>query len=119
MAATLGVTGGGIALFSLSPWFALGLAFLACAGFGYLATNSSATARLQLGVAEHERGRIMALWSIAFLGIRPIASLVDGAVADAFGIRAAGVVMAIPALLGAAIAANLIRVALPRARQPA
>jgi MFS family permease len=117
MAATLGLTGGGILLFSLSPWFALGLGFLACAGCGYLLSNAAATARLQLGVEEHERGRIMALWSIAFLGIRPIASIIDGAVAGAFGVRAAGVVMAIPALAGAAVAANIVRVRLlePRA----
>jgi hypothetical protein len=56
----------------------------------------------------------MALWSIAFLGVRPVASIVDGAVAGAFGVRAAGVVMSVPALLGAALAANLIRVRIPR-----
>ena len=78
MAGTLGLLGGGVLLFSLSPWFALGLVFLAAAGFGYLSTNAAATTRLQLGVAENERGRIMALWSIAFLGVRPLASLIDG-----------------------------------------
>ena len=40
----------------------------------------------------------MALWSVAFLGLRPIASLTDGAIAGAFGVRAAGVVLAVPAL---------------------
>jgi MFS family permease len=113
MALTLAFCGGGILLFSLSPWFALGLVFLAGAGFGYLGSNASATSRLQLGVAEHERGRIMALWSIAFLGIRPIASIIDGALAGAFGVRTAGVVMSLPALFGAALAANLIRMRLP------
>jgi len=117
MALTLALCGGGILCFALSPWFALGLAFLAVAGFGYLGSNASATSRLQLGVAEHERGRIMALWSIAFLGVRPVASIVDGAIAEAFGVRAAGVVMSVPALLGAALAANMIRVRLPRASE--
>jgi hypothetical protein len=32
----------------------------------------------------------MALWSIAFLGLRPLASLVDGAIAGAFGVRSPG-----------------------------
>ncbi len=76
-------------------------AFLAVAGFGYLASNTSATSRLQLDVAAHQRGRIMALWSVAFLGLRPIASLTDGAIAGAFGVRAAGVVLAVPALAAA------------------
>jgi hypothetical protein len=28
------------------------------------------------------RGRIMALWGVAFLGSRPVAALVDGSIAD-------------------------------------
>ena len=90
--------GAGILAFSLTPWLPVGLGFLAVAGFGYLASNTSATSRLQLEVAEHQRGRIMALWSVAFLGLRPVASLADGAIAGAFGVRAAGVVLALPAL---------------------
>ena len=108
MAVTLALLGAGILLFAVSPWFALGLAFLGAAGFGYLASNTSATARLQLEVREDERGRIMALWTIAFLGVRPLASIVDGAVSASVGVRAAGVVMAIPTLVGAAVAANRI-----------
>jgi MFS family permease len=91
----------GIVGFSLSPSFWVGLGFLVIGGFGYLASNTSATSRLQLDVAEHQRGRIMALWSVAFLGLRPIASLADGAIAGAIGVRAAGVTLAVPALLGA------------------
>jgi MFS family permease len=98
MLATLVLLGTGIVAFSLTPWLPVGLGFLAVAGFGYLASNTSATSRLQLEVAEHQRGRIMALWSVAFLGLRPVASLADGAIAGAFGVRAAGVVLAVPAL---------------------
>ena len=101
MFATLVVLGGGVIGFSLSPWLPVAYVFLALAGFGYLASNTSATSRLQLDVAEHQRGRIMALWSVAFLGLRPIASLTDGAIAGAFGVRPAGVVLALPALAGA------------------
>jgi MFS family permease len=98
MLATLVLLGTGIVAFSLTPWLPVGLGFLAVAGFGYLASNTSATSRLQLEGAEHQRGRIMALWSVAFLGLRPVASLADGAIAGAFGVRAAGVVLAVPAL---------------------
>jgi hypothetical protein len=99
---TLSLIAGGVAGFAVSPTIWLGLALLAVGGFGYLASNTSATSRLQLDVAEHHRGRIMALWSVAFLGLRPVASLLDGALAGAFGVRAAGVVLALPALAGAA-----------------
>jgi MFS family permease len=98
MLATLLLLGIGIVGFSVTPWLEVALGFLAVAGFGYLASNTHASSRLQLEVAEHQRGRIMALWSVAFLGLRPFASLVDGAIAGAFGVRAAGVVLALPAL---------------------
>jgi MFS family permease len=98
MFATLLLLGGGLVAFSLSPWLELALPFLFVAGFGYLASNTHATSRLQLGVDPWERGRIMALWSVAFLGLRPFASILDGAIAAAFGVRVAGVVLALPAL---------------------
>jgi hypothetical protein len=105
MAATLGLLSCGMILFSLTPWLPLALGFLFAAGFGYLASNTSATSRLQLEVSETQRGRVMALWGIAFLGVRPFASLIDGAIASAAGVRVAGVVLALPALaVGLAIA---------------
>jgi sugar phosphate permease len=102
MRLTLVLLGVGVIGFSLVPRLGVAYAFLAVAGFGYLASNTSATSRLQLDVAPEQRGRIMALWSVAFLGLRPIASLTDGAIAGAFGVRAAGVVLAVPALAAAA-----------------
>jgi MFS family permease len=104
MGVMLAALGAGVALFSLSPWLPLGFVFLALAGFGYLGANTAATTRLQLGVSASQRGRIMALWSIAFLGLRPVASLTDGAIAGTLGVRAAGVVLGVPALLGAFLA---------------
>jgi MFS family permease len=103
MAITLSLLGGGVMAFALSPWLPLGFVILFVAGFGYLASNTSATTRLQLGVSEAQRGRMMALWGVAFLGLRPIASLADGAIASVAGVRAAGVILALPALAGAAL----------------
>jgi MFS family permease len=102
MATTLLLLGCGVIGFSLVPSLGVAFGFLAVAGFGYLASNTHATSRLQLDVDVAHRGRIMALWSVAFLGLRPIASLSDGAIAGAFGVRPAGVVLALPALAGAA-----------------
>lgn len=98
MFSTLLLLGGGMVAFSLTPWLPLALPLLFLAGFGYLASNTHATSRLQLGVEPWERGRIMALWSVAFLGLRPFASIVDGAIASAYGVRVAGIVLALPAL---------------------
>jgi MFS family permease len=101
LALTLTLLGAGVAAFAATPWLPVALAILFVGGFGYLASNTAATARLQLEVEEAQRGRIMALWGVAFLGLRPVASLIDGAIANAFGVRAAGVALAAPALAAA------------------
>jgi MFS family permease len=102
MMITLSVLAGGIICFSVAPTIWVAFPFLAVAGFGYLASNVSATSGLILEADEAQRGRIMALWSVAFLGLRPLASLADGAIAGTLGVRAAGVALALPALAGAA-----------------
>jgi MFS family permease len=104
MAFTLGMLGLGIVGFSVTRWLPLACLLLVVAGFGYLASNASATSRLQLEVEDAQRGRVMALWSVAFLGLRPFASLVDGALAASYGVRVAGVCLALPALAGAVVA---------------
>jgi MFS family permease len=101
MMITLFVLTSGIVCFSLAPTIWIAFPFLAVAGFGYLASNTSATSGLMLEAEDTQRGRIMALWSVAFLGLRPLASLADGAIAGTFGVRVAGVVLALPALAGA------------------
>jgi MFS family permease len=103
MVATLLLLAGGLVALALTPWLPLAFVFLFVAGFGYLASNTHATSRLQLEVEERLRGRIMALWSIAFLGLRPFASLLDGAIASAAGVRPAAVVLAVPAFAAAAL----------------
>jgi MFS family permease len=99
--------GAGIALMAASPWFPLACACLLVAGFGYLGSNAGATARLQLAVDDAQRGRIMALWSVAFLGARPVASLIDGALAHWAGVRVAAPVLAVPVLAAAAVLMRL------------
>jgi MFS family permease len=100
---TLLVTGAGVAAFSISPSLALAMVSLFVMGLGYLATNTVATSRLQLEVEDVQRGRIMTLWSIAFLGARPVGSLLDGGIASIAGVRVASFCMALPALAGAAV----------------
>jgi MFS family permease len=101
IAGSLLMLGLGIAGFALTPWLVPALAMLFVAGFAYLTCNATATARLQLELDDAHRGRVMAVWGIAFLGLRPIASLIDGAVAASAGVRTAGVVLAVPAVAGA------------------
>jgi MFS family permease len=119
LARSLVLFGSGMLLMAISPWLPLALAFVVGAGFGYLSANAAATARLQLGVAAEQRGRIMALWSVAFLGARPFASLVDGVLADRFGVRVAAAILATPVLVAAGIMLRSPATAAEREPEPA
>ncbi len=114
MVTTLLVLVGAMVGFGLTPWLPLAYLLLVLAGLGYLASNTHATSRLQLEVDDAHRGRIMALWSVAFLGLRPLASIADGAIASAAGVRVAAVVLALPALACAAWVLRRGRKAAPR-----
>jgi MFS family permease len=89
----------GMVAFALAPALEIGLVALVVAGFGFLAASTTALTELQLAVDVAHRGRIMALWSVAFLGVRPFASLADGALASLGGPRMSTLVMTLPALV--------------------
>lgn len=101
MLATVLAMGGGLAAFALAPGLGFGLGALVVMGFGYLATHTSATTELQLTVSDAERGRVMALWGIAFGATRPLGSLIDGTLAGPLGARGAALVMTAPLALTA------------------
>ncbi len=90
-------------LFGILPGMAPALIALVISGFGYLIGQTGATTQLQLEVSDDERGRVMALWSVAFLGTRPIAALIDGGLAALLGLRPATVILAIPSIVAAAL----------------
>ncbi len=107
IAAMLTLLGAGICIYAVMPVLTLAFVALAVGGFGYLAGQTRATTLLQLGVPDHQRGRIMALWSVCFLGSRPIASLIDGALASVVGVHVAAVAMTLPVFAAAAMMARL------------
>lgn len=100
----------GMAALGLARSPALGMAALAGAGAGYLLAVTALTTAIQQRVDEDLRGRVMALWGVAFLGSRPIAALLDGGVADVAGPRvAAGVAAVIPLVVAAILLRKLPR----------
>ena len=99
----LATIGTGTVLFAIAPNVALGSVAMVIVGYGYLTSSTTTTAALQLGVSESQRGRIMAIWSVAFVGVRPFAALADGAIASAFGLRVAAVTFALPAAVMAGV----------------
>ena len=56
-------------------------------GFCYFATTTSMLTVMQGRLADNERGRVMALWFMAFGGTVPLGNLLFGPVIDAIGAR--------------------------------
>lgn len=105
---TLLIMGAGMAAFALSDPVAVGVLGLFLGGFGYLASVNAATSALQLAVKDSHRGRVMALWSLSFHGLRPLGSITDGSLASLAGVRVAGLVMTVP-VIAAALGLALLR----------
>jgi MFS family permease len=78
-----------IALAAVAPTLPLELAALVLVGAGSAAFISLGNATLQLASDPRFRGRVMALWAIAFLGSTPVGGPVVGAVGEHLGARMA------------------------------
>lgn len=81
------------------PWVAV--VGLVVSGAGFLFAITSLMAGIYARVPDEFRGRVLALWTVAFLGSRPLAGLVDGALADLTSPRIAVLLAATIALLSA------------------
>lgn len=84
MAPLVGVALAGFAL-STSLW--LTVPILVCLGFAILLCVAGSNTLIQTAVNNDFRGRVMALFTMAFLGLAPIGSFVVGSLAHAFGVR--------------------------------
>ena len=80
-------TGFGVSMmvFAFSPYFWLSAAALVPTGGFMMLQNASANTLLQAMVPDQLRGRVMALYSMMFMGVAPIGSLFAGVVADRAG----------------------------------
>lgn len=106
-APAIGLTGlalGSLAVPFLDSPTAVCVAFF-LAGIGFTVAFSGCTAMLHHVVPTHMRGRVMSLWVIAFMGSRPLASVLNGIVADTLGSDWAMVMMAV--IVGAVAIASL------------
>jgi MFS family permease len=98
--AGLVLLGAGLAGYAAAPNEVVVLSALFVGGIGFLFGVTTTNSNLQRRLDENMRGRVMALWSMAFLGSRPVAAIVDGAVADLVSPRVGVLTAAIPLLVG-------------------
>jgi MFS family permease len=96
----LAAVGWGIAILAaaVAPSMALELAALVFVGYGSITFNSLAKTTLQLAAKPEMRGRVMALWALAWLGSTPIGGPIVGWVGQAIGARWALVIGGVAAL---------------------
>ena len=74
-----------LTLFSASRWFWASFAALAMAGFTMMMQFTSTNTLIQAMVPDQLRGRVMSLYSMMFLGMSPLGSLVAGKMAEHIG----------------------------------
>ncbi len=84
-AALFGVS---LVAFALSDWLWLSLLLLPAAGFGMMQQMASSNTILQTIVEDEKRGRVMAFYSMAFMGMAPFGSLLAGILAAHIGVQA-------------------------------
>ncbi len=93
--------GGAILVAAAAPTVALALVALAVVGATSVTFLATGNTTLQLTAEPRFRGRVMALWAVAFLGSTPLGAPLVGAVADDVGARG-GLVLGGLACLAAA-----------------
>jgi predicted MFS family arabinose efflux permease len=84
MIAALGF-GISLILFSQSHWYGLSLVLLMPSAFSLMMLGGSANSIVQLLSRDDMRGRVVALYAMAFLGMTPWGALIFGGVAEHFG----------------------------------
>ena len=88
-----------ILLAAVAPTLPTEIAALVLVGYGSISFNSISKTVLQLQAAPNMRGRVMALWSVAYLGSTPIGGPIVGWVGQHLGARWSLVVGGAPTLL--------------------
>src|SRR5579863_6662927 len=92
-----------LALFALSRNFWLSAALLLPVGFGMMLQMSSSNTLIQAMVPDHLRGRVMAVYSMMFMGMAPFGAFLGGALADRLGAPLTVLMGAVACIGGAAL----------------
>ena len=93
--------GASLILFSLSRWFWMSALLIVPAGYFIMLQMASSNTLIQVMVPDELRGRTMAMYSMMFMGMAPLGSLMSGTLADHLGAPATVAVCGLASLLGA------------------
>ncbi len=76
----------GLSVFAVSSYTTLSILALMFTGFGMIVHFNSTNSLIQSIADEDKRGRVIALYSLTFMGITPLGSLLAGTVAEFIGV---------------------------------
>jgi len=76
----------GLSVFALSSYTTLSIIALVFTGFGMIVHFNSTNTLIQSIADEDKRGRVVSLYSLTFMGITPLGSLLAGAIAEYIGV---------------------------------
>lgn len=85
MALSSCIFGAGLIAFSFSTSLTLSIVLIMIAGFGMIVQLASSNIILQIVVTDDKRGRVMSLYTMAFLGMAPFGSLLIGSLTGKIG----------------------------------
>ncbi len=94
--------GAGLVAFGFSRALWLSLTILPLVGAGFMVSLAATNTLIQTLTEEHLRGRVMAFYTMAFLGTAPLGSLMAGVLADRIGEPLTIIAGGLACLLGSA-----------------
>lgn len=97
------VFGVGLIAFSLTSLPLVAMALLMIAGFGMMVNMAGCNTMLQTIVDDDKRGRVMAFFTMAFMGMAPFGSILGGSLAGLIGVGWTVACGGMSCILGAAI----------------
>jgi MFS family permease len=107
------IFGLGLCIAGLTHNMAVALIGLGCAGLGLIVQLATSNTALQTIVDDDKRGRVMSLYTMAFMGMAPFGSILGGALAHRIGVPATFVIGGAASIVGALLFAMKIPVLRP------
>jgi MFS family permease len=111
------VFGAGIMAFGLSKTMLLSLPVIFIIGFAMMVQMAAGNIVLQTAVEEDKRGRIMSLYTMAFMGTMPLGSLMAGVLAERIGAPNTLLLGGMCCIIGGAVFAGKLKILRKQAQQ--
>jgi MFS family permease len=110
IALAAGIFGAGLIGLSLCRALPVALLLMPIAGFGMMVQMASSNTTLQAMVDDDKRARVMAFYTMAFMGMAPFGSIMAGALASRIGVARTLLVGGVCCVLGALLFARKLPV---------